>query len=289
MLWSRARTPTSSRRPWIIAGIVAAVLVAGGVTAVVWATSGPSLVWSDEFDGSNGAAPDPANWTNVTGGDGWGNNELECYTSERKNSALDGDGHLVITAEAHQGYKCADGEYRNFTSARLTTKGLKDFGPYGRFEVRADVPTASGTWPAFWALGRNHDEAGWPKSGEIDVMEAVGSDPGVTHGTLHGTSNYADRIGRADYQLGGKTGFSAGWHVFAADWTPDGISFSIDDRVYSTVTRAEIEQVGAWPFNQPFYLLLNMAVGGNFGGTPDSSASWPQKYVIDYVRVYKGS
>jgi beta-glucanase (GH16 family) len=282
VLWAGSRRGT--RRLWT-AVAAAAVLVGAGVTAVVWSTSGADLVWSDEFDGADGSAPNPTNWTQVTGGDGWGNNELECYTSERKNSALDGDGHLVITANRHDGYRCADGSYNDYTSARLTTKDLHQFS-YGRLEMRAEVPTASATWPAFWALGSNHDEAGWPQSGEIDVMEAVGSDPGVVHGTLHGASNAAARLGRADWQLGGKTGFTAGWHVFAAEWSRDAISFSVDDRVYATVERADAEAVGAWPFDQPFYLLLNLAVGGNFGGAPDATATWPQRYVVDYVRVY---
>src|SRR6478752_4444586 len=168
---------------WILGPLAAACVVA--VVLVVVRGHGPSYVWSDEFDGPQGAAPNPRIWRFATGGAGWGNSELECYTDRRANAALDGHGHLVITARRDPGHRCADGTTNDYTSARLLTQHRKTF-EYGHIRVRAKLPTAPGTWPAIWALGIDHDTAGWPNSGEIDIVEKVGSMPTIAHGTLHG-------------------------------------------------------------------------------------------------------
>lgn len=243
------------------------------------------LVWSDEFDGPAGSPPDPRVWTPMTGGKGWGNQELECYTDARDNSALDGHGYLVISAREDKGHACADGATNDYTSARLSTQGLKTV-EYGTISVRAKMPTGDGAWPAFWALGQNHDSAGWPASGEIDVTEVVGKQKNVTHGTLHGPT--ADG---KPYSVTGSftspTDLSADFHVYSATWTASSIDFSIDDTVYSHLTKDDVEKSGRWVFDQPFYLLLNVAVGGTFPGNPSASSVWPQQMVVDWVRVYQ--
>jgi beta-glucanase (GH16 family) len=274
----------------LIAGVVVILAAAGVVGYLLVRHSGngknSGLVWSDEFTGAQGAPPDPANWSYQVGGNGWGNNELECYTTSRDNSALDGTGNLVITARSTPGHVCADGTVRDYTSARLTTKGLHSFSR-GRLVVRARIPTSSGSWPAFWALGENHDIVGWPQSGEIDVMEAVGSEPGVVHGSLHGPSWASSAVNTTTGERDVGPALQSGFHIFEADWSDQAIAFSVDGFTYFTATRADVTQKGAWVWDQPFYLLLNLAVGGNFPGNPGPSATWPQRYVIDYVRVYR--
>jgi len=266
------------------------LLVAGVVATCLLAGCGPSepsqrLVWSDEFDGSAGSAPDTHAWKAATGGDGWGNNELQCYTDSRGNSALDGHGHLVITALRDPGHTCDGGRRNDYTSARLTSQNLQSF-MYGTLSVRAKMPTGAGIWPAFWALGRDHDTVGWPASGEIDVTEVVGSDGAVSHATLHGAkpdgSPYA-----ITSQFHAAADLSADFHTYSVTWTPSGFTFAVDGSIFSTVTKATVQKSGTWAFDQPFYLLLNVAVGGNFPGPPSSSTTWPQQMVVDWVRVYQ--
>jgi beta-glucanase (GH16 family) len=273
---------TSARR-WTLAAAAlscATVLTSCGSSA----PEGPKLVWSDEFAGAAGAAPDATSWKPVSGGDGWGNGELQCYTDSRENSIVDGKGYLVISARPTPGHACADGKYNEFTSARLITQGLRSF-QYGTFEMRAKVPTGVGAWPAFWALGQDHETAGWPASGEIDVTEVLGREPTITHGSVHGP-----KADGSPFTLTGQRALPAdlgtGFHVYSTTWTRDGISFAIDGEEYQRVTRAEVEAQGRWVFDQPFYLLLNVAVGGRWPGPPSASTTWPQQMVVDYVRVY---
>ncbi len=245
----------------------------------------PKLVWSDEFTGTAGAPPNPAYWTPQLGGSGWGNNELECYTDSRDNSALDGQGDLVITALAQTGTLCSDQKKNNYTSARLSTQGLKAF-QYGTIEVRAQMPTGAGIWPAIWALGANHATIGWPSSGEIDVSEVVGFQPSVVNGSVHGPITATN-----PYKLTSHVTLPApvsnAFHIYSATWSATGISFSIDGQVYYSVSKADVTKLGGWVFDQPFYLLLNVAVGGNWPGSPNATTTWPQRMLVDYVRVYQ--
>jgi beta-glucanase (GH16 family) len=232
------------------------------------------LAWSDEFAGPANSAPDPTKWTYDLGAGGWGNQELETYTNTRENSYLDGSGNLVI-----QAIKTGSG----YTSARLKTQGLFAI-TYGRLEARIRIPYGQGLWPAFWMLGANIDSIGWPKCGEIDVMENIGKEPGTVHGTIHGTGDTGVGIG-APYTLPGGARFADDFHRFSVIWSPESIEFFVDDNRYQTVTR---EQAGQqWVFDHPFFLLLNVAVGGSWPGNPDSTTVFPQTMLVDYVRVYE--
>ncbi|GHD29316.1 hydrolase [Nocardiopsis kunsanensis] len=232
------------------------------------------LVWSDEFDGAAGEAPDPANWNHETGDHGWGNQELQNYTTSRDNSALDGDGNLVITArdEGHE-----------YTSARMTTQDNMEHR-YGRIEARVQLPSGQGIWPAFWMLGSDFPDTPWPDSGEIDVMEYIGSDLGTVHGTVHGPGYSGGGGVGASYGHPDGGSFADDFHVFAIDWEPGSITWSVDGVAFNTVTTEDVS--GAWVFDQEFFLILNVAVGGEWPGYPDESTEFPQQMAVDYVRVY---
>ncbi|HEX4461469.1 MAG TPA: glycoside hydrolase family 16 protein [Polyangia bacterium] len=248
---------------------------AGGDDAGIIA--GRTLVWHDEFDGAAGSAPDPTKWSYDIGGTGWGNQELEYYTSRPSNVQLDGDGHLAITArlEAYMG--------KSYTSARLNT--LSTFThAFGRFEARMQVPAGQGMWPAFWMLGNNYASAGWPMCGEIDVVETKGQDPYTVHGTVHGPG-YSGGNGITSTTAINSV-LSAGFHVFAVEWISDQIIFQVDDKPYFSITPAQIPAGDQWVYDHPFGVLLNLAVGGNFVGSPDSSTVFPATLLVDYVRVY---
>jgi beta-glucanase (GH16 family) len=231
-------------------------------------------VWQDEFDYSG--LPDPAKWNFELGGDGWGNNELQEYVRSLKNAHVD-NGVLTITARKKRTEK------RNYTSARLTSKGKGDFR-YGRFEIRAKLPTGRGTWPALWMLPTGKAYGGWPKSGEIDIMEHVGFDPGRVHITVH-TEAYNHRIAT---QRGRSRMVDdvARFHVYRMDWTPASIRGYIDDELLFDFPN-EGTGSAAWPFDQPFHLMMNIAVGGDWGGKEGvDSTVFPASMEIDYVRVY---
>lgn len=249
-------------------------------------SASPSAVWNDEFDGPAGASFDRAKWVADTGGLGFGNQERQFYTTRAENVALDGDGHLVITARAEppsSGYQCWYGGCR-YTSTRLKTKGLFEQA-YGRFEARIRIPRGQGIWPAFWMLGGDIDEIGWPKSGEIDIMENIGREPAIAHGTLHGPGySGAEGIGGADTLPSGA--YADNFHVFAVAWRPDEIRWFVDGRQYHRMTPADLPPGTKWVFAHPFFLLLNLAVGGAWPGDPDASTVFPQQLVVDYVRVY---
>jgi beta-glucanase (GH16 family) len=244
-----------------------------------------SLVWSDEFSGAAGSGPDGGKWVRDTGGSGYGNNELEFYTSGTGNAALDGSGHLVITArqENPAGYACWYGGCQ-YTSARLNTSGRFSVR-YGRVEARIKLPRGQGMWPAFWALGDNFGSVGWPACGEIDIMENVGREPGRNHGSLHGPGYSGGNPLTGTYSLPGGQAFADGFHVFAVDWSPNLVRFFVDGALYESRTPADTN--GApWAFNHSFFLVLDLAVGGSFPGSPDAGTAFPQQMVVDYVRVY---
>lgn len=249
----------------------------------VSAPAGWTLVWHDEFDGANGSGPDAAKWRFVTGGDGFGNNELESYTARAKNIRVE-DGKLVITARRER-YKGADGLRRRYTSARIETKGLFE-ARYGRLEARIKVPAGQGLWPAFWAMGANFDQVGWPQCGEMDIMENIGREPDQVHGTLHGPGYAGDQPLTGTYVLPKGARAADGFHVYAAEWEPGVVRFLVDGTVYETRTAAEVEGK-PWAFDHPFFLLLNLAVGGNWPGPPEKKTMFPARMEVDWVRVYR--
>jgi beta-glucanase (GH16 family) len=247
----------------------------------------PSLAWHDEFDGPAGASFDRAKWVADTGGKGFGNQERQFYTTRAENAALDGDGHLVITARAEpssSSYECWYGRCL-YTSTRLKTKGL--FAQtYGRFEARIRIPRGQGLWPAFWMLGDDIDVVHWPQSGEIDIMENIGREPTIAHGTLHGPGySGAGGIGRADTLARGA--YADDFHIFAVAWRPSEIRWYVDGREYHRMTPADLPPGTKWVFDHPLFLLLNVAVGGGWPGDPDASTTFPQQMVVDYVRAYR--
>lgn len=232
------------------------------------------LVWSDDFNGAAGTAPDNSKWVFDLGGGGWGNNELQVYTNNANNIKLDGAGKLQITAISNPS---------GFTSARIKTKG-KFAQAYGRFEARIKTPTGPGIWPAFWMLGANIDTKPWPQCGEIDIMEQRGQQPSITHGTLHGPGySGGNSIGKAYGLTNGR--FDTDYYIYAVEWGEGYIDFFVNDYLYQRRTPEDV--TGEWVYNQPFYLLLNVAVGGNFVGFPTAGTPFPQSMYVDYVKVYK--
>jgi len=243
---------------------------------------GWTLGWSDEFDGEAGAPVDPAVWLPEIGGHGWGNEELQYYTGDAANAALDGAGNLaIVVRRPDPGLRDRFGG-REYTSARLITKDRVAFS-YGLVQARIRLPSGRGIWPAFWMLGQDIDEVGWPDCGEIDVMENFGKDPSVVHGTVHGPG-YAGADGvTASYDAGRR--LADDFHLYSVHWEPDRIRWFLDDRLYHTVTPADLPG-NRWVFDHPFFLLLNVAVGGRLSLPPDDSTTFPQAMLVDYVRVY---
>lgn len=252
---------------------------------------GYKLVWSDEFNGAAGTPPDPATWGHeigdgtASGNRGWGNNELEYYTDSTENAALDGKGNLVISArKAGPASKltCYYGPCQ-YTSARLITANKVQL-TYGRIEARLKVPSGSGLWPAFWALGSNIGQVSWPQSGEIDIMEYVGRQPNRVFGTIHGPGySGAGGFGKT-YDL--TRPVADDYHVFAIEWEKDQIVWSIDNTVYNRASPPSVAP-HEWVFNRPFFLILNVAVGGNLGGPVGEDTAFPQTLTVDYVRQYQ--
>ncbi|SFG76795.1 Polysaccharide deacetylase [Duganella sp. CF458] len=232
------------------------------------------LDWADEFDGD---ALDTRKWVAELAGHGYGNNEMQFYTARKENLRVEG-GKLVIEArkESYQG--------KQYTSARLKTAGLME-RQYGRFEARIKVPRGQGIWPAFWMLGGDIDKAGWPRSGEIDIMENIGKEPGIVHGTLHGPGYSGEKGFGAPSQLPHGQRYADGFHVFAVEWEPGEIRWYRDGQHYHTAQPQMVN--GEWVFEHPFFVLLNLAVGGYWPGYPDADTLFPQVMLVDYVRVYR--
>jgi beta-glucanase (GH16 family) len=237
-----------------------------------------ALVWSDEFNGAAGTLPDASKWTYDlgTGQDGWGNQELQSYTNSPNNVSMDGDGNLVLTA-IRAG--------NSFTSARIKTQGLFEQA-YGRFEARLKTPYGPGLWPAFWLLGSNIDAVGWPQCGEIDVMELRGQEPNSIAGSIHGPGYSGGNAISKKYTLPNSR-FDTEFRVFAIEWDKDKIDFFVDDFLYQRIERSDV--TGEWVYDHPFFMIFNVAVGGNYVGFPIAQTPFPQKMTIDYVRVYQAA
>lgn len=251
--------------------------------------AGWQLVWNDEFSQANGSSPDSAKWGFDIGGGGWGNNQLESDTSRTNNARIEG-GQLVIEAR-QENYTGPDNIARNYTSARMQTKGKWSW-TYGRMEARIKLPKGQGIWPAFWMLGDNIGPVGWPTCGEIDIMENIGkaSEQGKVYGTIHGPQPGGDYNGGAgvggNYTLPGGAKFADDYHVFAVEWTTNQFKWYVDTNLYFTATPASLPDGGAWVFTNSQFILLNLAVGGNWPGNPDGTTVFPQQMLVDYVRVY---
>ncbi|MDX2247466.1 MAG: family 16 glycosylhydrolase [Bacteroidia bacterium] len=243
-------------------------------TGYVSATSypGKTLVWQDEFDGPG---VDLTSWTFETGAGGWGNNELQYYRPENTKII---DGNLVIEAkkESFSG--------SSYTSSRMITAGKKEF-KYGRIDIRAVLPEGQGIWPALWMLGANIFTEGWPKCGEIDIMELVGHIPNQVHGTVHYGNNTASHLftGGSKVLSGGKK-FSQEYHVFSILWEENQIKWLVDDVQFFQIGS---NAVNPWPFNENFFFIFNIAVGGNWPGSPDNTTVFSQYLIVDYIRVFQ--
>ncbi|MFE4454907.1 lectin [Streptomyces sp. NPDC056796] len=247
------------------------------------ASAAAAVTFSDEFDGAAGSAVDGGKWQIETG-DNVNNHERQYYTAGNRNAVLDGQGHLVITARKENpgNYQCWYGRCE-YTSARLNTAG-RFTTTYGRVEARMKIPRGQGIWPAFWMLGNDIGQVGWPASGEIDIMENVGFEPSTVHGTLHGPGYSGSGGIGAGYTLPGGQAFADAFHTFAVDWSPNAITWSVDGTVYQRRTPADLGGK-QWVFDKPFFVILNLAVGGYWPGDPDGSTVLPQQLLVDYVRV----
>ena len=238
--------------------------------------TGYAQAWQDEF---NGTSLDLTNWGFDVGGSGWGNNELQYYTNNRPENIYLDNGKLIIQAkkESFQG--------KEYTSSRILTKGKRDF-TFGRIDIRAKLPVAKGLWPALWMLGKKIDQTSWPACGEIDIMELVGKEPNKVHGTLHWAGSNGSRVlYGTSYTL--PTGnFSEKFHVFSLVWEADKAEIFMDDISYYKFDRSKVGSA-PYPFNEPFFLIFNVAVGGDWPGSPDASTAFPQQMIVDYVRVFK--
>ena len=246
------------------------------------------LAFKDEFNGASGAGIDTSKWTAETGGGGWGNQEQQYYTNSTANAYLDGYGALVIKAvklTPPLNLSCWYGPCQ-YTSARLITKG-KFEQKYGRFEARIKIPRGQGIWPAFWMLGNNIDKVGWPQCGEIDIMENIGREPTIVHGTIHGPGYSGANGISSSFSLANNAAFADDFHVYATEWGANEIRFYVDGNLYKTITPANLPQGTTWVFDHPFFMILNVAVGGAWPGNPDATTVFPQMMVVDYVRVYK--
>ncbi len=239
----------------------------------VWLREGWELVWQDEFEGND---IDSSNWTFDIGGHGWGNDESQVYTDRPENARLE-DGLLIIDAREERFVS------RDYTSARLKTQGLQSW-QYGRVEALIKIPTGQGIWPAFWMLGDNIQKINWPNSGEIDIMENIGSEPHRVHGTVHGPGYSGSNGIGASHILSGEP-YAADFHEYAIEWEPEEIRWYMDDTQYFALTPDNVP--GEWVYDHPFFIILNVAVGGTWPGYPDKTTTFPQQMQVDYVRVYR--
>jgi beta-glucanase (GH16 family) len=253
----------------IFSNPVNAILKSAHASVMIVNVDYGKLVWSDEF--STGPL-NTADWNYELGANGWGNNELENYTNSVDNVHID-SGYLHISALNPSG--------TSYTSGRITTKSKKEF-TYGRFEIRARLPEGKGIWPALWMLGANISSIGWPKCGEIDIMELLGDTPSKVYGSVHWDSN--GHLSRTNqFSLSGAK-FSTGFHKFTLVWTPNTLNWYVDNQRFFYLGRSEIS---AFPFDLPKFFIFNVAVGGNWPGSPDPTTIFPQHMIVDYVRVYQ--
>lgn len=245
-----------------------------------------AAAFADEFNGPRGSPFDRTKWTAETGGDGWGNEELQHYTEDTANVRLDGLGNLEIRAAALDAttmLTCWYGKCR-YTSARLVTKGKFQFR-YGRAEARIKVPEGAGVWPAFWMLGSDIGKVGWPDCGEIDIMEFIGKEPFTVYGTIHGPGySGANGISRST-TIADPKGIAGDFHVFAVEWAETEIKWSLDGKQYAAVTKKDLPSGTKWVFDHPYFIILNFAVGGKWPGSPAAATTFPQSMLVDYVRV----
>jgi beta-glucanase (GH16 family) len=240
-----------------------------------WDRPGWTLVWQDEFDGKE---LNPQNWNYDLGGNGWGNREAQAFTNRPENVRVQ-DGMLVI--EARQESEPIAG--RNYSSARVKTEGLHDW-KYGRIEARLKLPQGQGIWPAFWMMGEDYEQKGWPACGEADIMEFIGSEPDLIHATMHGPG-YSGSSGIGTSLATSAESLKNDFHVYAIEWDENEIRWYFDGQQYFKRTPQEVP--GEWVFNHPFFILLSLSVGGNWPGYPDSTTVFPQYLFVDYVRVYQ--
>ena len=241
--------------------------------------------FADEFSGRSGQTFDSSKWTAEVGGSGWGNEELQYYRDNIENARLDGKGNLAITAfkmDSKSHLPCWYGKCL-YTSARLITKKKFEF-KYGRIEARIKLPEGVGVWPAFWMLGNDIDQVGWPGCGEIDILEFIGREPTKIYGTVHGPGySGAKSIGGSTST--GAVRASADFHTYAIEWSEDEIRWFFDGKMYHRFSRADVPSGSNWVFDHPFFIIINFAVGGKWPGSPDAKTKFPQSMLIDYVRV----
>lgn len=270
---------SSLRRSWTgLFNLWSVILLTGWSVPAATAATAWTLAWSDEFNQPDGSKPDTNKWAYDLGAGGWGNSELEYYTSRTNNARIVG-GQLVIEAR-QENYLGS-----SYTSARLKTQG-KFSWTYGRMEARIKLPRGQGLWPAFWMLGTNFTSAGWPTCGEIDIMENIGREPALIHGTIHGPGYSGGNGIGGPGALSGNPTFANEYHVYALEWTTNQMRWLVDGFQFFSATPASLPAGKTWVFSQPQFLLLNLAVGGVWPGNPDGTATFPQQMLVDYVRVY---
>jgi beta-glucanase (GH16 family) len=261
---------------WLM-GLAAIFLVIGCDNSTGSGERNWTLVWADEFEGAAGALPDTSNNWVFDIGTNWGNDQLEYDTDRPENCSLDGEGNLAITARAESFAG------QPFTSARIKTQ-YKFAKAYGRFEARIKMPYGPGIWPAFWLLGADIDSNPWPQCGEIDIMEYRGQETSTVHGSVHGPGYSGGAAITKRYDLP-QARFDTDFHVFRIDWGEKSIIYYVDDFPYLEITPDDV--TGEWVFDKPFFIILNVAVGGNYVGFPTSDTQFPQSMLVDYVRVYE--
>jgi beta-glucanase (GH16 family) len=270
-----------------ISGVIFSIVCATFATAAIGQGSTEHLIWSDEF--STPGVPDPRNWTYEIGGNGWGNHELEFYCApttmtlpcdaKHPNATIRPDGYLHIAA-----VRRSTGDW---TSVRMLTRGLHSF-QYGRIEARIKIPAGEGVWPAFWALS---DTGKWPAGGEMDIMENIGKRPTTVYGSVHGTGFTGEPLS-TPFQSAPPSDFAERFHTYGVVWSPGSVQYYVDDpkHPYATYTPASLPKGAKWPFDSSrFYLLLNLAIGGDWPGPPNAATPSPSEMLVDYVRVYETS
>ena len=281
---------TPFTRLTLAAGLLSITALLGGAARPAQAAPPPGyhLVWHDEFDQKLGSAPDPSKWQLEVHPAGWVNHEQEEYTTNLANAHIvadpqSTDGHVLQIAAIKDGPN-------HYTSGRLTTNGKYDF-TYGYVEARVKMAYGQGVWPAFWMLGQDINTTPWPNCGEVDIMENIGNKDWYNQNisSMHSETRNGGNALHASYYLPASKGsFHSNYHVFAALWKKDSITFSVDGHPFETRTVADL-QAGKWPYNAPFFIILNLAVGGDFPKNPDATTTFPQKLDVDYVRVYKNN